>query len=414
MKALPAQEYTLDEVLAASKTRWLNIYELEYLLNPETTPLETTPEPPKTPPPSGTLLLFDRGTTRTYKSDGYDWVKKRNSQKVREDHVKLRIEGKCRVAGVYVHCTDMPTLHRRAYYLLDPETGASKSPLQYPKKNGDTAADPTQVSRKASSLILLHYLDTRNMIARAAEKKAIGAVKNPTGRGRKKSNESDPGRRRSVKAGTPRTKAKATLVVRSDKKVKGLAKKRQMAQIPIPQEHNTDSHEASPVIISNPTVTSEPPSSLHKLLRSCDNEVMHGLMGESFGSLSALSTEYINDMVKIDNADEALDTIWNMIIEDDMALSANSHGTFQISANVCVKPHDEYNEKLFDVSENHVYDTMGMGICASADNILLHNIDSSTNPNHSKIDERTDDSNSSSGSETNALETLLENNICIR
>ena len=73
--------------------------EIEALLDPSTTILSLSTSPPTSPPPSGTLLLYNRSVTRNYKDDGYKWIKKRNSHKVREDHVKLRVSGKFRVSG---------------------------------------------------------------------------------------------------------------------------------------------------------------------------------------------------------------------------------------------------------------------------------------------------------------------------
>lgn len=73
--------------------------EIESLLNPNATVLRLNTSPPSSPPPSGTILLYNRSVTRNYKDDGYIWIKKRNSHKVREDHVKLRVAGKFRVSG---------------------------------------------------------------------------------------------------------------------------------------------------------------------------------------------------------------------------------------------------------------------------------------------------------------------------
>lgn len=137
-----------EKLLATAMKRWLKVSELEYLLNPETTPLSVSKQLPPDPPPSGTLLLYDRNSTRHYKTDGYEWIKKRNTSKVREDHVKLRVNGEFRVAGFYAHCQTSRTIHRRSYHLLDPETGMTKSPLYY--------------TSYSSSLVLLHYLNTSN------------------------------------------------------------------------------------------------------------------------------------------------------------------------------------------------------------------------------------------------------------
>lgn len=113
--------------------------------------------PPTEPPPSGTLLLFDRNRTLFYKSDGYEWVKKKkNPSKVREDHTKLRINGQPRLGGLHAHCVMTPSLHRRCYYQLDPKTGKTRYPYEYP---GTTANDNSRTH--VTSLILMQYLDIK-------------------------------------------------------------------------------------------------------------------------------------------------------------------------------------------------------------------------------------------------------------
>lgn len=87
----------------------VKVAEIETLLNPNITILPLSTTPPTNPPPSGTLLLYNRSTTRNYKDDGYKWIKKRNSHKVREDHVKLRVGGKYRVSGkLFPLCNHLP------------------------------------------------------------------------------------------------------------------------------------------------------------------------------------------------------------------------------------------------------------------------------------------------------------------
>jgi len=141
---------TQHAILTTALGRWLNVSEIEALLNPDATILPLSTSPPSTPPPSGSLFLYNRSVTRNYKDDGYKWIKKRNSHKVREDHVKLRVGGKFRVSGCYVHGSDVPTLHRRAYHLLDPDTGTALYPVSNSSNRNNTP-----------SLVLVHYLDTK-------------------------------------------------------------------------------------------------------------------------------------------------------------------------------------------------------------------------------------------------------------
>ena len=80
-----------------------------------------SPSPPSTSPTSGTVYVYDRSATRNYKDDHISWIKKKNSHKVREDHVKLRIDGINRISGCYVHSATTATMHRRTYHLLPNE-----------------------------------------------------------------------------------------------------------------------------------------------------------------------------------------------------------------------------------------------------------------------------------------------------
>jgi hypothetical protein len=140
---------SLSDVISIAKKRWFKVSEMEYLLDPETTPLPISKHTLRQPPSSGTVLLFDRSATRNYKTDGHRWVKKRNTTKVREDHVKLRSGGRNRVGGFYAHSEDVRTLHRRSYHLLDIDSGSTASP---PNQAGDSI-----------SLVLVHYLDTASV-----------------------------------------------------------------------------------------------------------------------------------------------------------------------------------------------------------------------------------------------------------
>jgi len=140
---------SLSDVISIAKKRWFKVSEMEYLLDPEMTPLPISTHTLFQPPRSGTVLLFDRSATRNYKTDGHRWLKKRNTMKVREDHVKLRSKGKNRVSGFYAHSEDIRTLHRRSYHLLDIDTGCTECP-------------PNQAD-KSMSLVLVHYLDTASV-----------------------------------------------------------------------------------------------------------------------------------------------------------------------------------------------------------------------------------------------------------
>jgi hypothetical protein len=146
--------YQPKHIMAAvAMGRWLNVSEIESLLDHANDILSVSTSPPALPPSSGTILLFNRSVTRNYKDDGHQWIRKRNSNKVREDHVKLRVGGKFRVSGCYVHSSGASTFHRRAYHLLNPDSGTALYPVTNASKAGKSNLPP--------SLILVHYLDTK-------------------------------------------------------------------------------------------------------------------------------------------------------------------------------------------------------------------------------------------------------------
>ena len=43
-------------------------------------------------PPSGCMLLFNRNYVR-YRKDGYCWKKRKDGKNIREDHMKLKVQG---------------------------------------------------------------------------------------------------------------------------------------------------------------------------------------------------------------------------------------------------------------------------------------------------------------------------------
>lgn len=68
-------------------------------------------------PASGSMLLFNRNSVR-YRKDGYCWKKRKDGRTIREDHMKLKVQGLECIYGSYVHSAILPTFHRRCYWLL--------------------------------------------------------------------------------------------------------------------------------------------------------------------------------------------------------------------------------------------------------------------------------------------------------
>ncbi|GMI06830.1 hypothetical protein TrRE_jg286, partial [Triparma retinervis] len=111
-----------DVLQRKAQTRWLTANELEdVLLSTKEYGSCISTSRPEAPPISGSLFLYDRSATKNYKDDGHLWIKKRNSHKVREDHVKLRMDGVNRISGCYNGTNFFLVL----VHYLDTDTAAS-------------------------------------------------------------------------------------------------------------------------------------------------------------------------------------------------------------------------------------------------------------------------------------------------
>jgi len=83
-------------------------------------------------PQSGAVFLYSKSEVENYRVDGHDYVRKKDSLAVRQDTVKLRLEGQERIYACHVHSAKVKTFHRRLYWDM---------------QNKD-------------NIILVHYLDT--------------------------------------------------------------------------------------------------------------------------------------------------------------------------------------------------------------------------------------------------------------
>lgn len=65
-------------------------------------------------PSSGTVVFYDRRHSK-FRMDGVEWDKRKDGRSVREDHVKIKIDG---IECIYVCYVRSSSLHRRSYWLL--------------------------------------------------------------------------------------------------------------------------------------------------------------------------------------------------------------------------------------------------------------------------------------------------------
>lgn len=134
-----------------AKTRWLTALEVQSLLDVEANNVEISSSPPFKPP-SGAVFLFDRNVTESYKDDGYEWAKRSDGKRLREDHVKLSVGGVECVAVNITRCETTPSLYRRVFRVLNPNTGKTIDPYRKRKRG-------QQETSLSSSLVLVQYLD---------------------------------------------------------------------------------------------------------------------------------------------------------------------------------------------------------------------------------------------------------------
>lgn len=109
----------LTHYAEAAATRWLLPEEISDLLaHAARLNLVTSGTAPDRPP-SGACYLFDRRACRRFRADGHGWTSRRSGGRVREDHVRLRVDGVPRVAASHAHHEHDREFHRRTYQLID-------------------------------------------------------------------------------------------------------------------------------------------------------------------------------------------------------------------------------------------------------------------------------------------------------
>ncbi|KAK3604481.1 hypothetical protein CHS0354_019074 [Potamilus streckersoni] len=96
----------------------------------------------KVRPPTGSMLLFNRNQVR-YRKDGYCWKRRKDGKTIREDHMKLKVQGVECIYGSYVHSAILNTFHRRCYWLLQNPDIVLVHYLNVPYPNNTKLSLPT-------------------------------------------------------------------------------------------------------------------------------------------------------------------------------------------------------------------------------------------------------------------------------
>ncbi|KAJ1453990.1 CG-1 domain-containing protein [Pelagophyceae sp. CCMP2097] len=128
---------TRQQYSEAAQWRWLRPEEVFDVLTHHQILGCTVSLAPPDRPPSGAIFLYDRRRTKRFRRDGHSWALRKSAGRIREDHVKLRVNGQHRVSAAHAHGADAQTFHRRTYLLLP--------------------ADATEAADDAAALALVHY-----------------------------------------------------------------------------------------------------------------------------------------------------------------------------------------------------------------------------------------------------------------
>jgi len=100
-----------------ARERWLSPDELSFILNNvEKIGFPKNYQKPSCPQ-DGSIYIYDRTVVPDFKLDGVEWTKKKDSNKVYEQFIKLRGGGTHAVTGLYCAAADNPQFRRRCYRL---------------------------------------------------------------------------------------------------------------------------------------------------------------------------------------------------------------------------------------------------------------------------------------------------------
>ncbi|GAB4819628.1 hypothetical protein N2152v2_006674 [Parachlorella kessleri] len=119
----------LIDIILQSRTKWLEPPDVAQLLHAGSLARELSLvcTEPALQPAGGSLYLFDKAACRNFRQDGHNWEKKSDGN-VKENHMKLKVEGVDRINCYYSYCrqqggqaaAQLP-LTRRSYWLLGGE-----------------------------------------------------------------------------------------------------------------------------------------------------------------------------------------------------------------------------------------------------------------------------------------------------
>jgi hypothetical protein len=127
------EEASVRELLHQASTRWLKNSEVDRVLAFAAGEghRSIVASAPVKHPHSGLVAVYSKRDNRRFRRDGHVWKKKKDGKTVREDHERLKIDGREALTCCYAHSEVVLSFHRRIYWRLN----------------------------DSSDLVLVHYLD---------------------------------------------------------------------------------------------------------------------------------------------------------------------------------------------------------------------------------------------------------------
>lgn len=137
--------------------RWLSPEELSFILNNfENIGFPKNYQKPSNPQ-DGSIYIYDRTVVPDFKLDGVEWTKKKDSNKVYEQFIKLRGGGTHAVTGLYCAAADNPLFRRRCYRLARGEGGGvSPEHLVHYRDCSSSEASSKKIHAIQKSMMLSH------------------------------------------------------------------------------------------------------------------------------------------------------------------------------------------------------------------------------------------------------------------
>ncbi|KZV53705.1 calmodulin-binding transcription activator 4-like [Dorcoceras hygrometricum] len=110
--------YDINHLVHEAQTRWLKPVEVYFILKNFMENQITHRIPQR--PASGSLFLFNKRVTKSFRKDGHSWRKRRDQRTIAEAHERLKVGTVDALNCYYAHGEHNHKFQRRSYWILDP------------------------------------------------------------------------------------------------------------------------------------------------------------------------------------------------------------------------------------------------------------------------------------------------------